>query len=126
MAPWPASRARQAVSERSSIPHSIAGPKLYSTLRWFGSSWKRARSRRVARQRSDGRLPAGQLHTPRAEGVGIQCKEGLLTRLERMMILIVGLLIGQTVWALAVIAILAGFTAVQRIWITWQAARVAV
>jgi CDP-diacylglycerol--glycerol-3-phosphate 3-phosphatidyltransferase len=62
----------------------------------------------------------------RAEGAGFQCKEGLLTRFERMLILIVGLLITQTVWALAIIAILAGFTAVQRIWVTWQAARAAV
>jgi CDP-diacylglycerol--glycerol-3-phosphate 3-phosphatidyltransferase len=62
----------------------------------------------------------------RAEGAGFQCKEGLLTRFERMLILIGGLLINLTVWALAIIAILAGFTAVQRIWVTWQAARAAV
>jgi CDP-diacylglycerol---glycerol-3-phosphate 3-phosphatidyltransferase len=62
----------------------------------------------------------------RAEGVGIECKEGLLTRFERMLILIVGLLINQVIWALAIITILAGFTAVQRIWVTWQAARTAV
>ena len=61
----------------------------------------------------------------RAEGVGFQCKEGLLTRFERMLILIIGLLINQIIWALAIIAILAGFTAVQRIWVTWQAARAA-
>jgi len=62
----------------------------------------------------------------RAEGVGIPCKEGLLTRLERMVILIAGLLFNQIIWALAIIAILAGFTAIQRIWVTWQAARTAV
>ena len=42
-----------------------------------------------------------------------------------MLILIIGLLINQIIWALAIIAILAGFTAVQRIWVTWQAARAA-
>ena len=62
----------------------------------------------------------------RAEGVGIQCKEGLLTRFERMVILIAGLIFNQIIWALAIIAILAGFTAVQRIWVTWQAERTAV
>jgi len=61
----------------------------------------------------------------RAEGVGIPCKEGLLTRLERMVILIAGLLFNQIIWALAIIAVLAGFTAIQRIWVTWQAARTA-
>jgi len=61
----------------------------------------------------------------RAEGAGFQCKEGLLTRFERVAILIAGLIFNQIVWALAIIAILAGITAVQRIWVTWQAARTA-
>jgi CDP-diacylglycerol--glycerol-3-phosphate 3-phosphatidyltransferase len=61
----------------------------------------------------------------RAEGAGFQCKEGLLTRFERIVILIAGLIFNQIIWALAIIAILAGFTAVQRIWGTWQAARTA-
>jgi CDP-diacylglycerol--glycerol-3-phosphate 3-phosphatidyltransferase len=61
----------------------------------------------------------------RAEGAGFQCKEGLLTRFERIVIMIAGLIFNQIIWALAIIAILAGFTAVQRIWVTWQAARTA-
>jgi CDP-diacylglycerol---glycerol-3-phosphate 3-phosphatidyltransferase len=61
----------------------------------------------------------------RAEGVGFQCKEGLLTRFERMVILIAGLIFNQVIWALALIALLAGITAVQRIWVTWQASRIA-
>jgi CDP-diacylglycerol--glycerol-3-phosphate 3-phosphatidyltransferase len=61
----------------------------------------------------------------RAEGAGFQCKEGLLTRFERIVILIAGLIFNQVIWSLAIIAILAGFTAVQRIWVTWQAARTA-
>jgi CDP-diacylglycerol--glycerol-3-phosphate 3-phosphatidyltransferase len=61
----------------------------------------------------------------RAEGVGLQCKEGLLTRFERMVILIAGLIFNQVIWALAIIAILASFTALQRIWVTWQAASTA-
>lgn len=61
----------------------------------------------------------------RAEGAGFQCKEGILTRFERIVILIAGLIFNQVIWALAIIAILAGFTAVQRIWVTWQAARIA-
>ncbi len=61
----------------------------------------------------------------RAEGVGIPCKEGLLTRFERMLLLIAGLIFNQVILALAVIAILAGITAVQRIWVTWRQSRVA-
>jgi CDP-diacylglycerol--glycerol-3-phosphate 3-phosphatidyltransferase len=59
----------------------------------------------------------------RAEGVGLECKEGLLTRFERMAILILGLIFNLVVPALWIIAGLAGLTAIQRIWVTWQAAR---
>ncbi len=59
----------------------------------------------------------------RAEGINLQCKEGLLTRFERLLILICGLILGQIIWALWIIAILAGITALQRIWVTWQADR---
>jgi CDP-diacylglycerol--glycerol-3-phosphate 3-phosphatidyltransferase len=57
----------------------------------------------------------------RAEGVGLQCKEGIFTRFERLVVLIAGLLIGQLTWALGIIALLAGITAVQRILVTWRA-----
>ena len=61
----------------------------------------------------------------RAEGVGLTCKEGLFTRFERLAVLIVGLVFNWIVIALWVIVPLAGFTAVQRIWLTWQADRAA-
>ena len=59
----------------------------------------------------------------RAEGVGLVCKKGLLTRLERIILLILGLILGQILVALWVIAILAGLTALQRIWVTWMSDR---
>ncbi len=58
----------------------------------------------------------------RAEGIGVRCSEGLLTRFERLVILIAGLLTGPVVWALGLITILAGLTAIQRIWVTWRMA----
>jgi CDP-diacylglycerol--glycerol-3-phosphate 3-phosphatidyltransferase len=61
----------------------------------------------------------------RAEGVGLTCKEGLFTRFERLVVLIAGLITQQVVWALGIIALLAGVTAVQRIWVTWRADRAA-
>ena len=57
----------------------------------------------------------------RAEGVGLPCKEGIFTRFERMVVLLVGLLFGVTPWALGIIAVLAGITAVQRIFVTKRA-----
>jgi CDP-diacylglycerol--glycerol-3-phosphate 3-phosphatidyltransferase len=60
----------------------------------------------------------------RAEGVGLPCKEGLLTRFERLAILIAGLIFMQMIIALAVITLLASFTALQRIWATWRADQV--
>ncbi len=57
----------------------------------------------------------------RAEGIGLQCKEGILTRFERLTFLIAGLIFNQVVWALWIIAVLAAVTAIQRIWVTWKA-----
>ncbi|MBI4673464.1 MAG: CDP-alcohol phosphatidyltransferase family protein [Chloroflexi bacterium] len=62
----------------------------------------------------------------RAEGLGLQLKEGWFTRLERMIVLILGLLstlvLGQLglVLAVAILAVLSNITAVQRILLTRQ------
>jgi CDP-diacylglycerol--glycerol-3-phosphate 3-phosphatidyltransferase len=62
----------------------------------------------------------------RAEGLGLQLKEGWFTRLERMIVLVLGLLatlvIGQyaLLIAVAILAVLANMTAVQRILLTKQ------
>jgi CDP-diacylglycerol--glycerol-3-phosphate 3-phosphatidyltransferase len=50
----------------------------------------------------------------RAEGFGFDARGGLLTRLERFLILIPALLTGQVLIGLGLIAVLANFTAVQR------------
>ncbi len=57
----------------------------------------------------------------RAEGVGFMCKEGVFTRFERLLALIIGLLFGLLLWVLVLIAALAGVTAVQRILVVWRA-----
>ena len=61
----------------------------------------------------------------RAEGLGLECKMGLLARPERVILLAAGLLIGGQpglIWTMLVLAVLTTFTAVQRIihiwWIT--------
>lgn len=62
----------------------------------------------------------------RAEGIGLELKEGWFTRLERMIVLVIGLIatlfFGQNalVVMLAILALLANVTAVQRILITKQ------
>ncbi|HEX9116884.1 MAG TPA: CDP-alcohol phosphatidyltransferase family protein, partial [Anaerolineae bacterium] len=61
----------------------------------------------------------------RAEGVGLRCKDGLFTRFERLAVLIAGLILNQVQIALWIITLLAGITALQRIWLTWQADRAA-
>jgi CDP-diacylglycerol--glycerol-3-phosphate 3-phosphatidyltransferase len=53
----------------------------------------------------------------RAEGAGFTLKEGVFTRLERLIVLIAGLIFGLVTWALLIIAVLAGFTALQRLWV---------
>jgi CDP-diacylglycerol---glycerol-3-phosphate 3-phosphatidyltransferase len=56
----------------------------------------------------------------RAEGVGYDCKVGLLTRLERVVMLSVGLMIGWVRPTLIVMAILTWITVFQRVWYVYQ------
>ncbi|MEA4813223.1 MAG: CDP-alcohol phosphatidyltransferase family protein [Anaerolineaceae bacterium] len=50
----------------------------------------------------------------RAEALGFECKIGLLTRIERTVIMIIGLLLGLPIFAVGIISVLANFTAWQR------------
>ena len=59
----------------------------------------------------------------RAEGLGVSVRGGLLTRFERVVILIVGLLLNQLTIALWILALLTNFTALQRVWLVWWATR---
>jgi len=59
----------------------------------------------------------------RAEGLGIECKVGLFTRLERLITLIAGLLLQLMPWALGVLALFTNLTAVQRLWHVRQQTR---
>ena len=52
----------------------------------------------------------------RAEGLGYTAKIGILTRVERYLVLAPSLLFNQPFIGVALIAILANFTALQRIW----------
>ncbi len=56
----------------------------------------------------------------RAEGLGLECKVGLATRLERILIIAVGLILQRVTLALWLVAIFANLTAVQRIVHVWQ------
>src|SRR5713101_71015 len=59
----------------------------------------------------------------RAEGLGLECKTGLLARPERVVILAIGLLTGAVIWALVLLAIFSNVTAVQRIVYIWRTTR---
>ena len=52
----------------------------------------------------------------RAEGLAIKCKVGLFSRIERIITLAVGLVLGLPLATLWVLAVLTHFTALQRIW----------
>jgi CDP-diacylglycerol--glycerol-3-phosphate 3-phosphatidyltransferase len=56
----------------------------------------------------------------RAEGLGLECKTGLLARPERVVILAFGLLTGTTIWALILLAVFSNVTAVERIAHVWR------
>src|SRR6266481_1394221 len=59
----------------------------------------------------------------RAEGLGLECKTGLLARPERVVILALGLLSGTAIWALALLAVFSHVTAIERIVHVWRATR---
>ena len=52
----------------------------------------------------------------RGEGLGVDCKVGIMTRPERVLVMAVGLLIDQATIALGVIAALSFLTALHRFW----------
>jgi len=56
----------------------------------------------------------------RAEGIGVTLKEGLLTRFERVGLLILGLIFNQLTLVLWILAIFTNVTAVQRMWLVWR------
>ncbi len=56
----------------------------------------------------------------RAEGLGIHIKSGLFTRVERVVVLVVGLIMGWMLPVLWILALLTNFTAVQRIYTVWR------
>jgi CDP-diacylglycerol--glycerol-3-phosphate 3-phosphatidyltransferase len=51
----------------------------------------------------------------RAEGLGLECKTGLLARPERVVILAIGLITGMEIWAVLLLAVFSNVTAVERI-----------
>ncbi len=65
----------------------------------------------------------------RAEGIGVECKEGMLTRFERIALLVTGLILtaifGDTpiLIVLGILAVFTNITAVQRIWLVYRATR---
>ena len=59
----------------------------------------------------------------RAEGLGIECKTGLFTRAERVIILALGLMVNQVLIALIVLAVFTFITVIQRIVHVWRQTR---
>ena len=59
----------------------------------------------------------------RAEGLGLDCKVGLFTRVERMVVLSLGLVLGLPLLTLWVLAVFSHITALQRIWHVRQLTR---
>jgi len=60
----------------------------------------------------------------RAEAGGVECKVGLFTRAERVIVLALGLWLNQLVIALSIIVVFSFFTAGQRLFYVWQRTKV--
>ncbi len=59
----------------------------------------------------------------RAEGLGLECKVGVGTRVERFIILAAGLALNAPIYGLALVALVAGITVLQRIYSVWAQMR---
>ena len=58
----------------------------------------------------------------RAEGLGLRCDVGLFTRPERIILLAIGLIFNQMLIVLWILAVLANFVALQRLWHVYRRA----
>lgn len=56
----------------------------------------------------------------RAEGLGFSGKVGIFSRIERAIVLILGLVFNQLLISVGIIAILANVTAIQRVFFVWK------
>jgi CDP-diacylglycerol--glycerol-3-phosphate 3-phosphatidyltransferase len=56
----------------------------------------------------------------RAEGIGVPLKDGLFTRFERILLLVLGLILNQLTFTLWLLAIFSNLTAVQRMYLVWR------
>jgi CDP-diacylglycerol---glycerol-3-phosphate 3-phosphatidyltransferase len=56
----------------------------------------------------------------RAEGLGMECKTGLFTRTERVIVLAIGLVFNQVLLALILLAVFTVITVIQRLFHVWQ------
>lgn len=59
----------------------------------------------------------------RAEGLGLECKSGLMARPERVLLLAAGLIIGGAswlIWTVGILAVTSTYTAIERIFVVWR------
>ena len=56
----------------------------------------------------------------RAEGVDVECKVGIGTRMERMVVLFLGLLTGYVTYAVVIVSVIATVTVLQRVFHVWK------
>ena len=71
-------------------------------------------------------LPSSQLVSyirARAEAVGLECRVGFFTRPERVVVLVLGFLLNQILFALTIIAVLSIITVGQRLFYVWRQVR---
>jgi CDP-diacylglycerol--glycerol-3-phosphate 3-phosphatidyltransferase len=56
----------------------------------------------------------------RAEAIGVECKVGFMTRIPRVVIMIIGMILNQMIITLAIIAVTSLYTAFHRMYHVWQ------
>jgi CDP-diacylglycerol--glycerol-3-phosphate 3-phosphatidyltransferase len=95
---------------------------IYAALSWFFSSGGNALGAILSMLAFGGSVLVSYTRA-RAEGLGIETKVGILTRVERMIVIVPALILGYPLIGVGIVALLANVTALQRMADVWMKTR---
>jgi CDP-diacylglycerol--glycerol-3-phosphate 3-phosphatidyltransferase len=95
---------------------------IYAALGWYFSSIENSLGVLLSILALGGSVLVSYTRA-RAEGLGVDTKVGILTRVERMIVIVPSLILGFPLIGTGIVAVLANFTALQRIVHVWQHTR---
>ena len=92
---------------------------IYAALSWYFSSAQNSLGVLLSFLAMGGSVLVSYTRA-RAEGLGMETKVGILTRVERMIVIVPSMILGFPLVGVGIVAVLANITALQRIVHVWQ------